>query len=239
MVHVCRGACCPGGRSDSVLTAFRLLKAIVAPPVSTPAVNKYTKVDPVMRKVALMVSCYGLLRRVVAKKLGREAPREQDVQDTQVDLTSSELLDSVVGIPKDPRRHQKCVGKVRLLRVHELLSTGAAKLLTLVWLVVCSSVMRVHYRLFKHGTWFTHRKGIRCNVFEFSRRSPRSPVISSLSDIASMLLDPHREWKATSRACTVAIWRRLGLLATPLGHRARCLSFAGVRDALAENLSVL
>ena len=170
MVHVCRGACCPGGRPDSVLTAFRLLKAIVAPPVSTPAVNKYTKVDPVMRKVALMVSCYGLLRRVVAKKLGREAPREQDVQDTQVDLTSSELLDSVVGIPKDPRRHQKCVGKVRLLRVHELVSAGAAKLLTLAWLVVCSVVMRVHYRLFKHGTWFTHRKGIRCNVFEFLRR---------------------------------------------------------------------
>ena len=67
---------------------------------------------------------------------------------------------------------------------------GAAKLLTLVWLVVCSVVMRVHYRLFKHGTWFTHRKGIRCNVFELSRRSPRNPVISPLSAIASMLLDP-------------------------------------------------
>ena len=124
--------------------------------------------------------------------------------------------------------------------MHEFVSAGAAKLLTLVWLVVCSVVMRVHYRLFKHGTWLTHRKGIRCNVFEFSRRSPRNPVISSLSDIASMLLDPlgsgrqHLELVRLRFGEDLGCWPRRLVTALDVS-----LSLAGARDALAENLSVL
>ena len=190
MVHVCRGGCCPGGRPDSVQKAFALLKAVVAPPISTPAVNKYTKVDPVVRKVTLMVHCFGLLRRIVAKKLGVAAPRESEVTETASGLDGGFELDGIIGIPKDPRLHQKCVGEARLRRVHEFMSMGAAKILTLVWLVVCSVIMQVHYRLFKHGTWFTHRAGVRCSVFEFAGRSTSSPVIATLSALASMLLDP-------------------------------------------------
>ena len=51
MVHVCAAAqCCPAGRPDSVQKAFTLLKVIVAPPISTPAVSRYTNVVPVIRK---------------------------------------------------------------------------------------------------------------------------------------------------------------------------------------------
>ena len=67
---------------------------------------------------------------------------------------------------------------------------SAAKILTLVWLVVCSVVMRVHYRLFKHRAWFTHRAGIRSNAFEFAGHTPRSPVVATLCALAAMLLDP-------------------------------------------------
>ena len=103
MVHVCRGGCCPGGRPDSVQKAFTLLKGIVAPPISTPAVNKYTKVDPVMRKITLMVSCFGLLRRMVAKKLGIAAPLEPaSGQGTEFELSATDMMDSVIGIPQGP-----------------------------------------------------------------------------------------------------------------------------------------
>ena len=152
--------------------------------------NKYTKVDPVVRKVTLMVHCYGLLRRIVAKKLKLAAPREPDLPGAASGLQGGFELESVIGIPKDPRQHLKCVGEARLRRVHDFTSMGAAKMLTLVWLVVCSVIMRVHYRLFKHGTWFTHRRGLRCNVFEFAGRSPHSPITASLSALAAMLLDP-------------------------------------------------
>ena len=79
-------------------------------------------------------------------------------QGTEFELSATDMMDSVVGIPKDPRHHHKAVGVARLRRVHDFFSMSAAKILTLVWFVVCSVVMRVHYRLFKHGTWFTHRE---------------------------------------------------------------------------------
>ena len=60
MVHVCAGAqCCPAGRPDSVQKAFALLKGIVAPPISTPAVNTHTKVDPVMCKFSPWLAASG------------------------------------------------------------------------------------------------------------------------------------------------------------------------------------
>ena len=139
-----------------------------------------------------MVSCFGLLRRMVAKKLGIAAPLEPaSGQGTEFEeLSATDMMESVIGIPKGPRHHHKAVGKARLRRVHDFFSMSAAKILTLVWLVVCSVVMRVHYRLFKHGTWFTHREGIRCNAFEFAGHTPRSPAVAALSALAAMLLDP-------------------------------------------------
>ena len=70
------------------------------------------------------------------------------------------------------------------------MSMSAAKILTIVWLAVCSVVMQVYYRLFKHGACSTHREGTRCNVFEFAEQTPRSPVVAALCALAAMLLDP-------------------------------------------------
>ena len=138
-----------------------------------------------------MASRFGLLRRMVAKKLGIAAPLEPaSGQGTEFELSATDMMDSVIGIPKDPRHHHKAVGVARLRRVHDFFSMSAAKILTLVWLVVCSVIMRVHYRLFKHGTWFTHREGIRCNAFEFAGHTPRSPVVAALCALAAMLLGP-------------------------------------------------
>ena len=51
--------------------------------------------------------------------------------------------------------------------------------------------MVVHYRLFKYGTWYSHRpEKDRCNIFDFCGDAADNPVAEALSTLASMLLDP-------------------------------------------------
>ena len=51
--------------------------------------------------------------------------------------------------------------------------------------------MTVHYTLFKHGTWFSHRPTTeRCNVFDFCSDGEMNPASVALSTLAAMLLDP-------------------------------------------------
>ena len=73
--HACPPGCCDpasivpaADRMKSVDRAFRLVKRFVAPCISEPAANKYTKVDPVIRKLALASNFYSLLRRAFARK---------------------------------------------------------------------------------------------------------------------------------------------------------------------------
>ena len=56
--------------------------------------------------------------------------------------------------------------------------------------------MVVHYKLFKHGTWFSHRAASdRCNIFDFCCRERSNPICEALSTFASMLLDPEGNGK--------------------------------------------
>jgi len=82
--HACPPGCCvPGSvmpaadRAASVKRAFGLVKRFVVPCISEPAANKYTKVDPVVRKLALATNFFGhLLRRAFARKFkDRVQPR--------------------------------------------------------------------------------------------------------------------------------------------------------------------
>jgi hypothetical protein len=73
--HLCLPGCCgpvsagpAANRAASLDRACALVKLIIAPSITTPAANKYTKVDPVVRKVALMTNFLGLMRRAIATK---------------------------------------------------------------------------------------------------------------------------------------------------------------------------
>ena len=73
--HACpRGCCNPqssvpaADRGASVERAYGLVKRFVNPCMSEPAANKHTKVDPVMRELALAANFFGLLRRAFARK---------------------------------------------------------------------------------------------------------------------------------------------------------------------------
>ena len=131
-----------------------------------------------------MTNYFGILRRMVARKLGRPDADESTAFGGGVDD------DTVIGIPKDEKEHYKKLGRVKLSKVHTFLSDPASKYMPLIWLVVCSCIMVVHYRLFKHGTWFSHRRDGRCNMFDFCGTDAGNQVAESLSALAAMLMDP-------------------------------------------------
>ena len=96
LVHVCPAGCCgavaKADREISVRRAVELARLIVTPAMTLPAMNKYTKVDPVVRQVCLLASFRGLLRKVLALKVGKPMP-EDSVSDSGVSG------DAAVGAP--------------------------------------------------------------------------------------------------------------------------------------------
>ena len=127
-----------------------MVKRFVAPCLSEPAANKYTKVDPVIRKVALAGNFFNLLRRAFGRKFKDEAKSESDRSDFSVD--------AAIGAPSDATRHWRKVKHIKMNRTFTFLKQRCSEWLPLIWLCVCSCIMTVHYKLFKHGTWYSHRK---------------------------------------------------------------------------------
>ena len=195
--HACPPGCCVLGstiavadRSASVARAFGLVKRFVAPCISEPAANKYTKVDPVMRSIALAANFFGLLRRAVARQFGDDGGSQSDIS-----------VDAAIGAPSDATRHWRKVKHIKLNRSFSFLKHRASEYLPLIWLCVCSCIMVVHYKLFRHGTWYNHRttasgqggtsgRWPRCNIFDFTSDLETNPVCEALAVLASMLLDP-------------------------------------------------
>ena len=186
--HVCPAGCC-ANRAESIKKAHMLVRRLVVPCISEPAANKYTKVDPVMRKLAIACNFVGLLRRAFARKFKENGDSESDISS-----------DAALGAPRDANRHWRKVKHIKLNRSYNFLKQRASEYLPLIWLCVCSCIMVVHYKLFKHGTWFSHRADKdRCNIFDFCTASGQgsafgpgsdNPICEALSTLASMLLDP-------------------------------------------------
>ena len=80
LVHPCPPGCvfCSGkpedgpcaNRENSIKKAQGFASLLFSPAVSEPAANKYTKVDPCVKSVALMVWSFGLLRKAIGIRLG-------------------------------------------------------------------------------------------------------------------------------------------------------------------------
>ena len=165
--HACPPGCCVEGstlpaadRNASVSKAFGLVKRFVAPCISEPAANKYTKVDPVMRKLALATNFYGLLRKAFARKFKETAETESERSDFSVDVAIGESQDQI--------KHWRKVKHIKQNRAYDFLKHRASEYLPLIWLCVCSCIMVVHYRLFKHGTWHSRRRAQPgMNIFGF------------------------------------------------------------------------
>ena len=207
--HACPPGCCDpesvvpaADRGKSVKRAFGLVKRFVSPCLSEPAANKYTKVDPVMRKLALAANFFGLLRRAFARKFKEEGGAEADHSDISVD--------AAIGAPTNATGHWRKVTHIKLNRSYSFLKQRASEYLPLIWLCVCSCVMTVHYMLFKHGTWYSHRPPTeRCNIFVFCGDGERNPAAAALSTLAAMLLDPDGGGPAASGPVVLEVRREV------------------------------
>ena len=153
LLHTCPAGCCGdlekgpcANKTKSIQRAQDLAAKIFMPPISEPAANKYTKVDPCVRSVVLITWCFGLLRKALGEKLRKEDTTGQaDAEAYVVDT------DGAIGIPRDTMEYERKMGHIRLQKVHTFFCHGISKYLGLVWLVVAAPIMVVHYHLFRHG----------------------------------------------------------------------------------------
>ena len=99
--------------------------------------------------------------------------------------------DAAVGAPRDETGHLRKVGRLKLHKAFAFMSRRSTSWKTLVWVAVCSCIMVVHYKLFKYGTWHSHRRADdRYAVFDFCRGTATNPVAAALTTLSGILLDP-------------------------------------------------
>jgi hypothetical protein len=228
LVHPCPAGCCglaPAANREKTLDrCVELISRVVLPAVSTPAMNKYTKVEPVVTKVTLMASFGTVLRKVILHKLGR-------VDDRADGHASDVSEDALLGIPTDPTAHMRKLGNQQLHRALAFLSTPSSRTSTLCWLIVCRIIMVIHYRLFKRGGFHSHaREQTRFAVYDFCSGVERSPSALALTDLAAILMDPMGEGRKHVRVLLLKFgamdtWP---LIVTTRLHVASVLAFCGI-----------
>ena len=159
-------------------------------PISEPAANKYTKVDPCVRSVVLITWTFGLLRKALGAKLTKKArgndpghaavipgPGHAAVIPDQVDT------DGAIGIPRDMIEYQRKMGHIKLQKVHTFLCHGFSKYMCLVWVVVSAPLMVLHYSRFRPGTFWNQRDhDDDVSIFDFVGSIAKNRVAVCLQD---------------------------------------------------------
>ncbi|CAE7693670.1 unnamed protein product [Symbiodinium sp. CCMP2592] len=129
---------------------MQLLERVMLKPIAVPALNKWTKVAPCVRHVSLLQNFCQL-----APKAFEAAFQTAGMVADQV---SSEDEGEQVGAPVNETKVWRKLAKLRLCKAGFFLQDETARWSTCVWMVLSAPVMRIHYSLFKHATWHTHRK---------------------------------------------------------------------------------
>ena len=202
-LHLCPPGCCgPGAchsRAASLSKAKRLIDKIVLRKIVQPAQNKWTKMDPAFCQATLMVFFFSLIKRSLERK----------VRTTYEDLAAlgQDQLAAVLAAPQpsgeDQAQENQETYKGAMMRFGKrcLAFVGApdSKLHLLVWMVVGHVVLEIHYRLFKHCTWYSHaKKGIdRLTIMDFcpgaDGKFNRNPAAMALNDLSIMLFRPNSD----------------------------------------------
>ncbi len=136
----CYGAAACASREVSVARAAELVNAVILRLPGIPAKNKWTTVDPAIRKVCRMTLFCGVISGAFAAKV--PARRRSAPQPLERDS------DAVQGYHERARR--------RAERAQRFLASDNAAEELLFWVILCDPAMRVHYRLFKTATFFRH-----------------------------------------------------------------------------------
>lgn len=126
---------------------FFTAKLLVA--ISVPALNKWTKVAPCIRHVAVLQSFCDLVPQA-AKQL--VPPAEED--------SESDREGQALGVPADENKAWRKLARMRVRKACFFLSDPQSRWMTALWSTLTKPVMRVHFALFKYATWLSERVGL-------------------------------------------------------------------------------
>ena len=108
LTHICRQGCCGkapeqgawyANKATSVKRAQELASLFFLPPISEPAANKYTKIDPCVKSVALISWSFGLLRKAIGIKPGKKDTGPAAAENILEHVDA----DSAIGVPHDEK----------------------------------------------------------------------------------------------------------------------------------------
>ena len=130
-----------------------MIYAVVLRNLQIPALNKWTKLAPVLSQITLMANFFRVIARAFGSKLedtkSAEASGQVDPEDA--DMSEGEIL----GAPSDSAVAFRKAAQRRMNKGYRFLSHPGTPGTLLVWMVISDIVMPIHYRLFKYATFFT------------------------------------------------------------------------------------
>ena len=165
--------------------ARELVRKVILRRVAQPAKNKWTKLDPAFRQVALLVHFFSLVQSALEAKVRMAYAEVLSAAATVWDQDSDS---------ENEDEHEQKQGRLQRSGKRCLLFVGDpdAKERLLLWLAVGEPIMVIHYRFFHRYTWYSHSVD-QCPVLEFCPGSPehRNPVAPALTSLANMMFDPN------------------------------------------------
>ena len=160
-LHPCAAGCCGPSpchsRRKSVERGSVLVAQVIMKRIVSPAQNKWTKMDPAFGQATLQACFFRLV----------PAALEHEVGAAFEDLTAVDLAalgqEHGLGPGGDDQaqanqEYYKGQAKRYGKRCLAFLGDPETSMLLLVWLVVGAIPLHIHYRLFKHATWFSHAR---------------------------------------------------------------------------------
>lgn len=123
-----------------------LLSSRLLTVISVPALNKWTKVAPCVRHVAVLQNFCGLV--AAACQLLIPPPEESSEEEDE---------GQAVGVPLDESKAWRKLARQRVRKACHFLSDKESSWMTSLWCVLTKPIMRVHFSLFKHATWLSER----------------------------------------------------------------------------------
>ena len=203
-MHPCPAGCCgPGPCASREVAVENILKAgdgiFFNVNVEVPALNKWTKMMPVIQKLGCCTGGYNLLGRALIsrkrKKLaGAEDPaggdgRPPTTKRRRVDADGGDLYEDVD--PEQPEQEKEAYERIhqsRADRAHTFLADQRTHPELALWISIASHVMPLHYKFFKAGRRASEKKQYRLELLMDMCQSKRSPAAKIVAQLKTMLM---------------------------------------------------
>lgn len=201
-LHPCPAGCCgPTACHDRQVSLGRargLIRRVILKRITEPAQNKWTKMDPAMCQAALVTCFFQLVQQSLEAKLGISYGELVALGPEDPDPDPDPDKDQAQADQESWKGALKRYGK----RCLAFVGAEDSRMLNLVWIVVGGPLMVLHYRFFKHCSWYSHADGgddERCGAIDFcpgpACEIKENPASKALTGLAIMLFDPNGQGK--------------------------------------------